>query len=86
MSTYKCLSSAWVCLVLSGLGTLLAQESAAPAAPEPRNWTTQEDHQDMMAQLGIRSSVRAPAATRTPPIMPITTRLRRIRFRTCRRS
>ena len=33
MPTNKCLSSVCVCLVLSGLGTLLAQESAAPAAP-----------------------------------------------------
>jgi lysophospholipase L1-like esterase len=51
---HKFFSTIWVCLILSGLGNLLAQESAAPAAPEPRTWTPEEDHRDMMAQLGIR--------------------------------
>jgi hypothetical protein len=37
-------------------GKLLAQTAAetdAKAAPAPLNWTTQQDHQDMMKQLGI---------------------------------
>ena len=67
MSTYKCLSSAWVCLVLSGLGTLLAQESAEPAAPEPRTWTTEEDHRNMMAQLGIRKLRPGPSGNENAP-------------------
>src|SRR5512134_742749 len=36
--------------------TLHAQAPAAPgagAAPEPLNWTTQQDHRNMMEQLGI---------------------------------
>jgi lysophospholipase L1-like esterase len=54
MSTHKCLSSVWVCLVFSGLWILLAQQCAGQAASEPRTWTTEEDHRDIMAQLGIR--------------------------------
>ena len=54
MPTYKRLSICWICLVLFGPGALLAQQSAPPAAPETKTWTTEEDHRDMMAQLGIR--------------------------------
>lgn len=66
MPTYKCLSSVCVCLVFSGLGTLPAQESA-PAAPQPKNWTTQEDHQNMMAQLGIRKLRPGPSGNENAP-------------------
>jgi lysophospholipase L1-like esterase len=54
MPMNKYLSMFCVCFVLSGLGTLLAQQSAAPAVPEPKTWTAEEDHRDMMAQLGIK--------------------------------
>ncbi|MBP8305267.1 MAG: hypothetical protein KBE04_14210 [Phycisphaerae bacterium] len=67
MSTRRCLSMTLVCLVLAGLGTLLAQESAAQAAPEPKNWTTQEDHQDMMTQLGIRRLRPGPSGNENAP-------------------
>jgi len=67
MPTSKCLSRVWVCLVLSGLGTLPAQESATPAAPEPRAWTTEQDHRDMMAQLGIRKLRPGPSGNENAP-------------------
>ncbi len=40
------------------IGTLHGQTAAAPgsgAAPEPLNWTTQQDHQNMKLQLGIKT-------------------------------
>ena len=67
MPTSKCLSRVWVCLALSGLGTLLAQESATPAAPEPRAWTTEHEHRDMMAQLGIRKLRPGPGGNENAP-------------------
>lgn len=40
--------------VVMSVGTLAAQTAAAPAADiTPRNWTTQQDHQNMKEQLGI---------------------------------
>ncbi|MCC6233596.1 MAG: hypothetical protein IT580_13180, partial [Verrucomicrobiales bacterium] len=41
----------WVLLLAIGLG----QAAAQPASPtrEPLTWTAQQDHQDMMRQLGI---------------------------------
>ena len=67
MLKYKCLSSVWVYLVLSGPGTLLAQQPAAPAAPEPKTWTTEEDHRNMMAQLGIRKLRPGPSGNEKAP-------------------
>ena len=67
MLTNKCLSSVCVCLVFSGLGTLLAQQSAAPAAPQPKTWTTEEDHRNMMEQLGIRKLRPGPSGNENAP-------------------
>ena len=35
--------------------------------PEPKNWTTAEDHQNMMAQLGIRTLRPAPSGNTNAP-------------------
>ena len=48
-----------VCLFMAmTVGSLHGQKPPAPAAdshvaPEPLNWTTQQDHKNMMEQLGI---------------------------------
>src|ERR1041385_2298836 len=42
------------------------QISAAQSAP-PVNWTTAEDHQNMMAQLGIRRLRPAPSGNESAP-------------------
>src|ERR1044071_9820071 len=39
--------------VFIGVATNLAGQSSSGATPEPLNWTTQQDHRDMMEQLGI---------------------------------
>src|SRR5919108_5511866 len=46
--------------VLAGLtmamaGSTLRGQPAAGIAPEPLNWTTQQDHRNMMDQLGIKT-------------------------------
>src|SRR3954449_10994172 len=52
-----CLASA----VWSGLHVSAAQ------SPPPMNWTTAEDHQNMMAQLGIRRLRPAPSGNESAP-------------------
>ena len=42
--------------------TFVAQQGTAPL-PEPKNWTTAEDHQNMMQQLGIRKLRPAPSGS-----------------------
>jgi (4-O-methyl)-D-glucuronate---lignin esterase len=54
MLTNKCLSGVCVYLAFFWLQTLFAQQSTAPAVPESKTWTTEEDHRNMMEQLGIR--------------------------------
>jgi len=44
----------------------LAQQSSAQL-PEPKNWTTAEDHQNMMQQLGIRKLRPGPSGQETDP-------------------
>ena len=39
-------------VVIAGTGTALRGQQGSQ--PEPKNWTTADDHQNMMAQLGIR--------------------------------
>lgn len=61
-----------VFLVLLALPSVLpAQTPAAPAAgaeaQEPRNWTTADDHQDMMHQLGIRRLRPGPSGNNNAP-------------------
>ncbi|MEO8429854.1 MAG: acetylxylan esterase, partial [Verrucomicrobiota bacterium] len=44
--------------VVNSVGGLTGQTAAAPSsgiAPEPLNWTTQQDHQNMKDQLGIKA-------------------------------
>jgi hypothetical protein len=54
-------------------GSLLFAETAAvrqqgnPAAQEVRNWTTAEDHQNMMQQLGIRRLRPGPSGNNNAP-------------------
>src|SRR5262245_17327813 len=50
-----------VLILLLGAAMLLAQQ------PEPKNWTTQEDHQNMMAQLGIRKLRPGPSGNEAAP-------------------
>src|SRR6266568_3803672 len=45
-------------LIAMSVGSLSGQPAAAPnsaAAPEPLNWTSQQDHQNMKEQLGIKA-------------------------------
>ena len=55
-------------LVLIGavayVGALGGQQAPQP---EPKNWTTAEDHQNMMAQLGIKRLRPGPSGTETAP-------------------
>ena len=55
-----------------GLAALLAITGAALRGqqgpqPEPKNWTTAEDHQNMMAQLGIRKLRPGPSGNANAP-------------------
>jgi hypothetical protein len=55
-----------------GLAALVVITGAALGAqqapqPEPKNWTTAEDHQNMMAQLGIRKLRPAPSGNANAP-------------------
>src|SRR5688572_22880504 len=55
-------------VVLTGLataGTLSSQQ--APTAGEPKAWTTAEDHQNMMAQLGITKLRPGPSGNASAP-------------------
>ena len=45
--------AAGVVLAISA-GSLHGQTAGAGAVPEPLNWTTQQDHKNMMEQLGIK--------------------------------
>src|SRR5437867_4397105 len=45
-------------IVVTAAGSLSGQTTPAPTAdavPQPVNWTTQQDHQNMMDQLGIKT-------------------------------
>jgi len=50
-----------------GLTILLAQQPTLPGAPEAKGWTTQEDHQNMMNQLGIRKLRPGPSGNENAP-------------------
>jgi hypothetical protein len=51
-------------LMISGL---LAQQPSAPSAAEPKGWTTGEDHQNMMNQLGIKKLRPGPSGNENAP-------------------
>src|SRR4030095_1404486 len=45
-------------LMTMSIGSLFGQPTVTPSAdtaPEPLNWTTQQDHRNMMEQLGIKA-------------------------------
>ena len=46
-------------------GSTFVAQQATTALPEPKMWTTAEDHQNMMQQLGIRKLRPGPAAAET---------------------
>jgi hypothetical protein len=62
--------AALICFSLAGLLSvmtlpgLLAQQ---PSAPETKNWTTDEDHQNMMNQLGIKAIRPGPSGREGAP-------------------
>jgi hypothetical protein len=56
-----------VLMIVSRAATLRGQQSSASAAPEPKNWTSAEDHQNMMAQLGIRTLRPGPSGNEAAP-------------------
>src|SRR5262245_59675697 len=49
------------------LGTTVLGQRSSPPAPEPKNWTAAEDHQNMMAQLGIRKLRPGPSGNESAP-------------------
>jgi (4-O-methyl)-D-glucuronate---lignin esterase len=52
----------------AAIGRRATQLSAAASAqPQPKEWTTAEDHQNMMEQLGIRKLRPAPTANESAP-------------------
>src|SRR5688572_22491440 len=53
-----------VVTVIAAASTL-AQSTAQ--LPEPKNWTTAEDHQNMMQQLGIRKLRPGPSGNESDP-------------------
>jgi hypothetical protein len=50
-----------------GITVLMAQQAGAPAASEVKAWTTQEDHQNMMTQLGIKKLRPGPSGNDSAP-------------------
>ena len=82
------------CLILGGLVLQLSarplpgQDTAnAGATPEPVTFTTQEDHRNMLEQLGITKLRPGPSGNEiVRRILRITTRRWRILIRICRRS
>jgi hypothetical protein len=73
METSKCLPVASFGFALAGLMVILTtaglrgQQPSEPVQPEPRNWTTAEDHQNMMAQLGIKRLRPGPSGKESAP-------------------
>ncbi len=53
--------------ILLGLTAAAAQQAAAPAASELKSWTTQEDHQNMMNQLGVKKLRPGPSGNESAP-------------------
>ena len=48
-------------------GTLCAQNAGLPSAGPALNWTTQQDHQNMMNQLGIKALRPGPSGREGQP-------------------
>src|SRR5690242_637065 len=43
------------------------QQSSSVVAPEPKNWTAAEDHENMMEQLGIKALRPGPSGNEQAP-------------------
>jgi hypothetical protein len=54
----------WLGVLALGSGALVFGQQPPP---EPKNWTTAEDHQNMMAQLGIRTLRPGPSGNNNAP-------------------
>ena len=54
-------------IAILGITVLVAQQPAAPASSEAKQWTTQEDHQNMMTQLGIKKLRPGPSGNEKDP-------------------
>ena len=73
MKSTKCKFIAAIGFLLAGslflvrAAGLFAQQGSAPASAEPKNWTTAEDHQNMMNQLGIKALRPGPSGKETDP-------------------
>ena len=63
------LPTLWLVVLVAALGPaiLRGQQSSAPVASEPKTWTTAEDHQYMMEQLGIRKLRPGPSGNESAP-------------------
>jgi len=57
----------FVIVAVFGITALVAQQPAAQTGAEPKGWTTQEDHQNMMSQLGIRKLRPGPSGRENAP-------------------
>ncbi len=54
-------------VVTLGITAVIAQQPSEPTQSKPKGWTTQEDHQNMMAQLGIRKLRPGPSGNEKAP-------------------
>jgi hypothetical protein len=54
-------------VAILSLTILSAQQPDTSTAPKPKNWTTQEDHQNMMNQLGIKKLRPGPSGNENAP-------------------
>jgi hypothetical protein len=53
--------------IILGIATLMAQQPAPSTPLDTKNWTTQDDHQNMMKQLGIRALRPGPSGNESAP-------------------
>ena len=73
MNTIKGWLVAAICFLMVGLlliltmSSLLAQQPSGQSAPELKKWTTAEDHQNMMNQLGIKQLRPGPSGREGQP-------------------
>jgi lysophospholipase L1-like esterase len=63
---YRTVSAAVIAFALA-LSGAPARAQSKPATSEPKNWTAAEDHQNMMAQLGIKSLRPGPSGNEQDP-------------------
>ena len=68
---------------MRSLSLLLAAAGFAQS-PEPLNWTTEQDHRNMMEQLGIKALRPGPSGREGAPNPRTMTSLLRTLIRTCR--